>query len=269
VARRGGGAFWPAPLTCLSLAPNAPLDLLRRAQDVARSVSVPEQPQVVRQTIEKLQKTETRRKGQRSELRQGSAPDSGYNGGNSMGSANGRISTPAESAGAVAVQPGVGELEVAASADANTVVVAGNGGPSFSSNGGATFGAGTTGVFGLSDPSIARAASGNFYLDVIAFPNGTPAQLNVNAMDRSVSNGSNFALQGCSAQCPQCPPPARVYASRARSTSPRMPVNSTAGGNDQLYAVWCNFTPAAPVASCMGSGVALWPPQSRVLKTTV
>jgi hypothetical protein len=228
----------------ISLAPNAPLDLLRGAQDLVRSVRVTEQadPEIVRQTIERMQEAETRRKGQRTERRQGNVPDGGANQGGIIGS---------ESAGTVAVQTGVGELEVAASADANAIVIAGNGGLSFSTNRGATFGPGATGVFGLNDPSIGRAVSGNFYLDVIAFPTGTAAQLNVtgctNAVSQSVNNGATFALQGYSAQCPLtgtgiCFPDQEHLATDS--------VNATGAGNDQLYAVWRNFTTTAPVANC-------------------
>jgi beta-lactam-binding protein with PASTA domain len=152
---------------------------------------------------------------------------------------------------AVAVETGLGELEIAASANANNVVVASNGGLSFSGNRAASFSPGTTGVFGLNDPSLARAASGNFYLDVIAFPNGTPQQLNVtgctNAVSSSTNNGGNFRLQGYSAQCPLsgsglCFPDQEHIAADT--------VNTATGGNDQLYATWRNFTPAGAVANC-------------------
>ncbi|MBM3776164.1 MAG: hypothetical protein FJW37_13535, partial [Acidobacteria bacterium] len=148
--------------------------------------------------------------------------------------------------GLAAVQNGVGEIEIAASANARTVVIASNAALSFSTNLGATFAAGNTAVFGLNDPTLARAASGNFYLGVIAFPTGTTQQLNVtgctNAVSRSTNNGANFNLQGYSARCPQtgtgiCFPDQEHIAADT--------VNQ-AGGNDQLYAVWRNFAPATP-----------------------
>lgn len=152
------------------------------------------------------------------------------------------------------MQTGVGELEIATSADAANVVIASNGGLSFSTNHGASFSAGTTGVFGLNDPSLARGASGNFYLDVIAFPTGTAAQLNVtgctNAVSLSTNNGAGFGLQGYSANCPStgagvCFPDQEHIAGDAQ--------NAAAGG-DQLYAVWRNFTPSGAVANCNGIG---------------
>ena len=163
---------------------------------------------------------------------------------------------PSTAGAAVRVQGGVGELEITSSADANTVIIASNGGLSFSTNRGASFAAGTTGVFGLNDPSVARGASGNFYLDVIAFPNGTAAQLNVsgctNAVSRSTNNGAAFGLRGYSARCPTsgagiCFPDQEHLAADAWNA---------AAGSDQLYAVWRNFTPAGAATSCgaIGSG---------------
>ena len=165
--------------------------------------------------------------------------------------------TPATGA-TVQVQNGVGELEIATNGDAGNVVIASNGGLSFSTNRGASFSAGTTGVFGLNDPSLGRGASGNFYLDVIAFPSGTAAQLNVtgctNAVSRSTNNGASFALQGYSARCPStgagvCFPDQEHLAADSRNT---------ATGGDQLYAVWRNFVPSGAVANCnsIGSGFA-------------
>ena len=163
---------------------------------------------------------------------------------------------------------GVGELEIATSANARTIVIASNAALSFSTNLGASFAGGNTGVFGLNDPTLARAASGNFYLGVIAFPNGTPAHLNVtgctNAVSRSTDNGANFALRGYSARCPQtgaglCFPDQEHITADA--------VNQAAG-NDQLYAVWRNFTPAARRAPHAGaSAAASLPHRSRAPRT--
>ncbi len=162
---------------------------------------------------------------------------------------------PRVATGLAAVQAGVGEIEIAASPDARNIVIAANGGVSFSSNRGASFAASATGVFGPNDPSLARARSGNYYLATIAFPNGTPAHLNAtgctNAVSRSTDNGANFALQGYSARCPQSgtgvcfPDQEHIAADR---------VNTAAGGGDQVYAVWRNFTPSGTVASCRGIG---------------
>jgi len=167
-----------------------------------------------------------------------------------------QMGAAANAGAAVRVQGGVGELEVSSNANANTIIIASNGGLSFSTNRGGSFAAGTTGVFGLNDPSLGRGASGNFYLDVIAFPSGTAAQLNVsgctNAVSRSTNSGSSFALQGYSARCPTsgtgiCFPDQEHLAADA--------VNAAVGG-DQLYAVWRNFTPSGAATSCgsIGSG---------------
>ena len=154
----------------------------------------------------------------------------------------------------VRVQGGVGELEVATSADANNIVIASNGGLSFSTNLGGMFTAGNPGVFGLNDPSVSRAASGNFYLAIIAFPNGTAAQGSqtgcTNAVTQSTDSGANFNLQGFSALCPQsgaglCFPDQEHIAADA--------INAATGSNDQIYAVWRNFVPAGtPPATCRG-----------------
>jgi hypothetical protein len=158
--------------------------------------------------------------------------------------------------GTALVQTSVGELEIATSRNARDIIIASNGGLSFSRNLGATFAPGNVGTFGLNDPTLARAASGNFYLGVIAFPNGSVAHQSVtgctNAVSRSTDNGANFVLRGYSARCPQtgtgiCFPDQEHIAADD--------VNQ-AGGNDQIYAVWRNFTPSGAAASCgaIGSG---------------
>ena len=232
-----------------SVLPDAPPVLLKSAKEITRSVrfAKPGNPGAVKKALEMMRSREKER------LLLPKRPQSLAPG----------LELPAESAVSeaaigtpVRVQTGVGELEVAVSADATNVVIASNSGLSFSTNRGASFSAGTTGVFGLNDPSLARGASGNFYLDVIAFPTGTVAQLNAtgctNAANRSTNNGASFALQGYSAQCPQtgagiCFPDQEHIAADS--------VNQ-AGGNDQIYAVWRNFTPASPAATCrnIGSG---------------
>jgi hypothetical protein len=158
--------------------------------------------------------------------------------------------------GLVSVQGGVGEIEIATTANAQSIVIGANGGVSFSNNRGTTFAASATGVFGPNDPSVARARSGAFYLATIAFPNGTPAHLNAtgctNAVSRSTDGGANFALQGYSGRCPQtgaglCFPDQEHIAADT--------VNGAgAANNDQAYAVWRNFTPSGTVATCRGIG---------------
>ncbi|HXV06990.1 MAG TPA: hypothetical protein VD791_03110, partial [Burkholderiales bacterium] len=263
----------------VSLAPEAPLDLLDTAKGVARTATFPKRgnPEEVKRALETLPMEVTRRRSLRQpseepvttppssegaestrpnqalEVAQGTRRPSDL--APSMAAAAGQAAPGAGNVGAVRVQNGVGELEIAASANAMNVVIASNAALSFSTNRGSTYAAGATGVFGLNDPTLARAVSGNFYLGVIAFPNGTAAHLNVtgctNAVSRSTDNGANFALQGYSARCPQsgtglCFPDQEHIAADTVTAS---------GGNDQLYAVWRNFTPAGtPPATCAGIG---------------
>ena len=253
-----------------TITPAAPPDFASRVQDLVRTTVVPKRGDIAeaRSNVLKLQSVETNRQlkirsGEKPanveqlNRRPATAPDTlapgteaAAPGASVLGDSH---VTQAASTGAVTVQAGVGELEIAASADARNVVLASNGGLSFSANRGASYAAGNTGVFGLNDPSLARAVSGNFYLGVIAFPNGSTAHLGVtgctNAVSRSTNNGAAFTLRGYSAQCPNtgavCFPDQEHIAADAR--------NAAAGG-DQLYAVWRNFTPATPVTNCGGIG---------------
>jgi hypothetical protein len=241
----------------ISLSPGAPVSLIESALKIAQDARFAKRgnPDEVKQTLERLQREVPSPTPARPVSQNPNAPE-----GPAVAGATPQAGSQASAAqanlqaGAVAVQNGVGELEVATSANANSIVVASNAALSFSTNRGVTFAGGATGIFGLNDPSVARAVSGNFYLDVIAFPTGTAAQLNVtgctNAVSRSTNNGSTFALQGYSAQCPQtgtgiCFPDQEHMAADPFTAS---------GGNDQLYAVWRNFTPSGTVANCGGIG---------------
>ena len=158
--------------------------------------------------------------------------------------------------GTVAIETGVGELEIIGSADAKNIIVASNSALRYSTNQGGSFSAGNAGVFGLNDPSLARGASGNFYLSVIAFPSGTKAQLGVsgctNAESRSTDGGANFTLQGYSAQCPTTGPPV-CFPDQEHIAADSV---NASGGKDQVYAVWRQFTPSGPATGCgsLGSG---------------
>src|SRR5882724_1125247 len=151
------------------------------------------------------------------------------------------------------VQTGNGELEVAASANGQTVVVAANSGYSNSTDGGQnfTFRGGTPGAFPRDgDPSLALGASGAFYYGFIGFPNGTPAALNVsgcsNSIGRSNDNGVTFPVVGHAVLCPQTgaglcfPDQEHIAADRVNS----------AVGSDQVYNVWRNFLPAGTPPAC-------------------
>jgi hypothetical protein len=231
----------------VTLLPDAPRGLLQGAQELARSTHFTEQGDSaeVQQALQKMRAAESKRRSR--QPRQGAAPRTG--------SVVEPAATARQSGVPTAVQAGKGELEIATSADASNVIIASNNGLSFSTDQAATFAAGAPGIFGLNDPSLARAVSGNFYLGVIAFPNGTPPQLNVtgctNAVSQSTTNGATFVLRGYSAQCPfagpgVCFPDQEHIAADA--------INAAAGANDQLYAVWRNFTPAGPAANCGSIG---------------
>jgi len=195
-----------------------------------------------------------RQLGQRPVARRGNAPSA-------ISSRRGRRPrVPQKVVGAAhTVQTGFGELEVAASADGQTVVVAANSGYSNSTDGGQnfTFRGGTPGAFPRDgDPSLAVGASGAFYYGFIGFPNGTTAALGVsgcsNSIGRSTDNGVTFPVVGHAVLCPQTgaglcfPDQEHIAADRVNS----------AGGFDQVYNAWRNFTPAGMPPNCgsIGSG---------------
>lgn len=159
----------------------------------------------------------------------------------------------------LSVQTGVGELEVAVSADGQNVVIGANSGYSFSNDGGMTyaFGGGTPALFPRDgDPSLAWGQSGAFYYGFIGFPNGTPAANNVSGCSTGISvstdNGATFNFQNHAVLCPLMgaglcfPDQEHIAADR---------INAGAGG-DQVYSVWRSFTPAGMPPSCsqIGSG---------------
>jgi hypothetical protein len=242
--------------------PSAPQALVNNAKEITRSVRFPKKadPNAVKKELETIRQKEKERQLQKP---QSSLPNTGpaakspavTKASPAKSRAAAAAAAPSNAGAAVRVQGGKGELEITSSADANTVIIASNSGLSFSTNRGASFSAGTTGVFGLNDPSVGRGVSGNFYLDVIAFPSGTAEQLNVrgctNAVSRSTNNGAAFTLQGYNTVCPTsgtgiCFPDQEHLAVDA---------SNAAGNDDQLYAVWRNFTPAGAATSCnFGSG---------------
>jgi hypothetical protein len=227
----------------MSLAPGAPASLLQDAQQIAASSvfpgkSNPDELQRSMQFLREKIKTPPVPKQPTAQLMQTQIKGVSARGGASTGQA---------------VQTGNGELEIVSSADAKNIIIASNTALSHSSNLGASFATGSTGVFGLNDPTLARGSSGNFYLGVIAIASGTSSQLGVsgctNAVSRSTDNGANFTLRGYSTTCPStgavCFPDQEHIAADS--------VNA-ASGNDQVYAVWRSFTPSGTVASCTGIG---------------
>jgi hypothetical protein len=233
-----------------SILPDAPQNLLQSAQELARSARFATRgnPVEVEETLRRMRTEQRERQPSRPPRRGETRGTRTTTAARANFPAMPQVEAPAP------VQSGRGELQIAASPDANNVVIAANSGLSFSTDRGAHFATGSSGVFSLNDPSVTRAQSTNFYLGGIAFPSGAPSQLNVtgctNAVSRSTDNGANFALQGYSAICPLtgaglCFPDQPQIAADA--------VNA-AGGNDQLYAAWRNFTPTASVANCGGIG---------------
>lgn len=155
------------------------------------------------------------------------------------------------------VQAGFGELEVAASNDGQTIVVAANSGYANSTDGGQTFtsrGGLTVGFPRDGDPSMAFAVSGAFYQSFIGFPNGSAAALGVSGcstgITRSTDNGVTFPFISHAVVCPNsgaiCFPDQEHIAADNINAAP---------GGDQVYSVWRNFLPAGTVTSCsFGSG---------------
>jgi len=240
----------------ITLSPGAPANALQQAEGLATGSAFAAQgrPDDVQRSIRMLQQSVAAKPGGAPAARpeaEARLPGAG----NIVARAS--IGFPAPSTvGTVAIETGVGELEVAASADAKNIIVASNSALRYSKNLGGSFAAGNTGVFGLNDPSLARGASGNFYLGVIAFPSGTTAQLSVsgctNAESRSTDGGATFTLQGYSAKCPTTGPPV-CFPDQEHIAADS--VNSSSG-NDQVYAVWRQFTPSGPATGCgsLGSG---------------
>ncbi len=231
----------------VSVLPDAPPGLMESAIAIVHSARFAKQgkPDEVKKALETLRAAEKKR-SLLFKLSQSLTPEAGV-------TSEADVAPPKVSARApVVVRKGLGELEIAASADGNNIVIAGNGGLSFSTDQGAEFQRGQVGIFGLDDPSLVRAASGNFYLAVIALPTGTAEEHGVsgctNAVSRSTSNGFSFALQGYSARCPttgagMCFPDQEHIAGDT--------TNAAAGG-DQLYTVWRNFAPSGEVPDCRG-----------------
>jgi hypothetical protein len=230
----------------VSLIPGGSLRLLQEAEGIARSTVFPtrDNPDSLKQNLRELNR-------QLLERRQQSARPLSPR---TRGAVAGSSGAPAAASGAPrAVHSGFGEIEVATSADASSVVIASNFKVAFSTDRGNTFTPANPGPFPNTpaDPTLARGASSNFYLGTLARPDGSAAHLNMtgctNAVNRSTDGGATFALQGYSARCPQtgtgmCFPDQPHIAADM--------VTSAGGGNDQLYAVWRNLLPTGSETQC-------------------
>ena len=179
---------------------------------------------------------------------------------------SGRGARPStELVGAAAVQPGFGELEVAALN--RLVVVATNNGFSISADRGTNYvaaGAISPRFPTGGDPSLAVGGTGNFYYAFIAFPNGTPAAKGVtgcstgvsvatppNLANLSVTTPANqpFQFANHAVVCPFPTAPAGIcFPDQEHLAADRL--NPAPAGGDQVYSVYRNFVPAAPVTTC-------------------
>jgi hypothetical protein len=149
------------------------------------------------------------------------------------------------------------ELEVAVSSNGRNVVVATNRGFAYSNDFGNSFtpGGGTPGPACCfdGDPSVSWAQSGAFYYAFIAFPDGTRAWNNTQGCATGISisgdNGLTFQYRSNATLCPQTGP-GMCFPDQEHIAADRI----NAGVGDQIYSVWRNFAPAAPVASCRAIG---------------
>ncbi len=166
------------------------------------------------------------------------------------------------------------EIQIAASADGQKVVVGSNGGTAFSGDYAGSFTAGsTTPGFSGGDPTLATGASGKFYFGGI---NVTSTACTDAVESDSSGTGSTFGLAGAAAFCPMtgaiCFPDQPQMAADAKNAAP--------GGSDQLYVVWRDF-PApwwqiggtcsgvstgspTPTISCSTNSGAAWGHQQAV-----
>lgn len=162
------------------------------------------------------------------------------------------------------VHAGVGEMEIVASNDGRNIVIAANSGFSNSTDGGQTFTfrGGTPGPNGSvnGDPSLGVGASGDFYYGFIGYPDGSPAWNNQSGCSTGISvstnGGTNFTWRSNATLCPQsgggvCFPDQEHITADRFNASP-----ASAGGGDQVYSAWRNFTPASGTPTCgnIGSG---------------
>ena len=150
---------------------------------------------------------------------------------------------------------GFSEIELAASANGQRVVIASNGGGlSFSTDSGATLSSGalTLGFPVNGDPSVAWGPSGTFYHAQIGFPDGTTAAGGVTgcstviSASTTLSGAGGFSFRAHATFCPStgggmCFPDQEHIAADRTNAAP---------GGDQVYSVWRHFTPLFGAPSC-------------------
>ena len=223
------------------LAPGVPDALLEEAVGIARSARFPdrEDPDELRGVLDGLK--QSAQQGARQPEPAGTAATSAVR----------NFFSPSPLSPVLLPKSSRGELEITSSDDARRIVIASNSLLNFSADGGATFNNGNTPA-PVSDPTVARSVSDNFYLGSIGRPTG---QLGVggcsNWISRSTDGGANFTFTGFSASCPflaasLCFPDQPHIAADAFNTAP--------AGTDQVYAVWRLATPSGTAANCSAVG---------------
>ncbi|MEP7342305.1 MAG: choice-of-anchor D domain-containing protein [Acidobacteriota bacterium] len=188
------------------------------------------------------------------------------------------------------------EIEITASQNGRNIVVASNGGFTFSNNGGANFfgrclnsgGGGSSNVCDTvnptcpasetcqnrrvtfpagfnrlnGDPSLATGQSGTFYYALIGFPTATS---NSTAIFASTDNGQTFNFRNNSITCggqvvPGAAGPGLCFADQEHIAADRF---NAAPGGDQVYATWRDFdgVDQDPGLVCSANGGTTWTPR--------
>ncbi|MGH9745627.1 MAG: hypothetical protein ACRD59_05890 [Candidatus Acidiferrales bacterium] len=244
-----------------SLAPGADSKVAKQVELIGRSLKVPgppptEQPEI-QKTLKNLRAQFRRQAGAKQEqtavaerLRLTGILVSG-------GVLNPNGPPPVSPTTPVLANQTRGELEMAVSGDGRNIVVATNGGFSFSNDGGQTFTNG--GAIPASfphdgDPSMAIGATPTFYLAFLGNPDGSAGANNVSGCSVSLAissdTGNTFTFRNHAVLCPNgmnaCgPDQEHIAADRLHGTHT----------GDQLYAVWRNFSPTNPSSTAMCSKI--------------
>lgn len=154
------------------------------------------------------------------------------------------------------VQVGNGELEIAASANGQTLFAAANSGHARSTDGGSTYTA--LGAVPVSfprdgDPSLAVGQTGTFYYAFIGFPTAAlPAGTAVGCTHSIMTSpGTTFTYLSNSVVCPntasgstQCLPDQEHIAADRLNAAP---------GGDQVYDVWRQFSGTSAGGNCLSA----------------
>lgn len=221
------------------LSPGVGAELLNEGIAIARSASFAHQanPGELERTLDELKRSAAQQGGSKPPTDGGGQPGGGRT---ELNVSPGPPTSP---------EPGVGEIEITSNKSGKQIAIATNGGVVFSANGGSTFKASKQAALAIfGDPTITRGASGAFYLGGVAFPTGQLGFTGcADSVSRSTDGGANFALKGFSAKCSAkgdtCAPDQPHIAAD--------PFESSASNQDQIYAVFRNFTPT-PCLSCPG-----------------